>query len=342
MLPLEDAQLSRCRVVPLPQYKLWRRADLEELQPFEIAPPQWVLNLSSPDEQLGLIVSRCTGKCPLVLKMEVLFRFGGLLVDCDLVWLGAMGAGAFHHEPTMRVLRSLTANPKLALPSVFSHAEGSNSSSVLREPSTPGEPQLLTSVLASHARHPLWNASVRWLFNAVRKEQLLGMDRSLFDSRSILGALLRQEESLAVQMLPRSWLEPSAAATPTGVAPSMLSHDETFVAFVDPLVARHAWSLFHIYPLDAQPSPGKQCLWDGEKWRYFHPPSVHGPQGVPDFGVPRPLLIRSAAIGAASGPIRGTAPSRGSYEGAKQTIDVTKLSPAERLALLKQLRAATG
>ena len=196
-------------------------------------------------------------------KMEILYRYGGLHVDCGLLWLGAMGSGHFHHSPTAQLMEIMNARVHSSSPIAFSRSGVDDRLRLMAE-ATP----IVTGVLASRPLVPLWNASVQWLLHLL-KSNARGRQLADYESRMIGNAIVETNQTL--RLLPRVWLGVRLKYALS--RPSMISDEaQGLVAFVEPEVASRIWPFFRLpFERDETPMSMTQCVWDGTGWRYFHP-----------------------------------------------------------------------
>jgi hypothetical protein len=85
------------------EYKLWRTADLTALVPRMVSPWLWTMQwpkATGMHKQIGIMRS-------CIARMEILRLYGGLYVDCDILWLGAARPDGSGHTPTDRLLALL-------------------------------------------------------------------------------------------------------------------------------------------------------------------------------------------------------------------------------------------
>ena len=141
-------------------YSLWDRRGIEELPLTPLArrlwhAPPWAKG------QHGLLQTS-------LAKYELMRLFGGLYVDCDLLWLGATIPPASRHEPTERLLHEMARASVLLSPEPMGRAENLTSLGPIRTSNRYGTAQvgrpkdgmsslyLNTAILAAPAGDPLF------------------------------------------------------------------------------------------------------------------------------------------------------------------------------------------
>lgn len=268
------------------EYNLWRTADLDALVPRMVTPSLW--NMKWPkatgmQKQVGIMRS-------CIARMEILRLYGGLYIDCDLLWLGAAQPEGITHAITTRMLSLLAELPARLTISTNSMRDSLNLThrpivvQTTMKPSPLGMWQVYfnNAVLAAGQNDStiglLLKELPRFVSNAV--DQMKSTQEWRITGPEALNRALTATDE-PYRIIPMKWIYPYDHE----IYPPPSMNDVASRAFIwGELKPWHAvrlwrrlayiltktWSAPHDHMashFDSSRSAGHQCFWDGHDWR---------------------------------------------------------------------------